>query len=86
MFFFQLKEKTRAGNVFLVPVDHTESDNLHIQVNILHPDRSPVRANQNILISREISTILLFLLLFMTRALSLMTTKSHLNVPAPLHG
>ena len=32
--FFQLKEKTRAGNVFLVPVDHTESDNLHIQVTL----------------------------------------------------
>ena len=31
---FQLKEKTRAGNVFLVPVDHTESDNLHIQVTL----------------------------------------------------
>ena len=31
---FQLKEKIRAGNVFLVPVDHTESDNLHIQVTI----------------------------------------------------
>ena len=55
---FQLKEKTRAGNVFLVPVDHTESDNLHIQVTTLHPNHSPVRANQNILISRETITFI----------------------------
>ena len=29
---FQLADKTEAGTVFLVPVDHTESDSLHIQV------------------------------------------------------
>ena len=64
--FFQLNEKTRAGNVFLVPVDHTESDNLHIQVTLPHPlGPFTVPATQNILISRET-----FFLLFMTRALS----------------
>ena len=70
---FQLKEKTRAGNVFLVPVDHTESDNLHIQVTTLHPNHSPTCPckSEYILISREtITFIFILLLLFMTRALS----------------
>ena len=36
--YLQLSSQTGAETVFLVPVDHTESDNLHIQVAECCPD------------------------------------------------
>ena len=46
---FQLRDKTGAGVVFLVPVDHTESDNLHIQVtlSLSHQDSAPPLSSKN---------------------------------------